>query len=133
MTLSVLRTESLKPLKIDTQLGIDSYKEAVKKMKKRPDEYFYEVDVRFIQDASEAQLALNCVCDALILCNRERETHCASVKPLVILIDNVTGSEFGDPLSDAFRQLRDLAKKLAAAFDNDHFMNRDVVNSVFRL
>ncbi|KAJ1371939.1 hypothetical protein KIN20_033985, partial [Parelaphostrongylus tenuis] len=62
--------------------------EAVKKIKKRPDEYIFEVNVRFIQDATGAQLALNCFCDALILFNEELMTHCASVKPLAIRIEN---------------------------------------------
>ncbi|VDM70960.1 unnamed protein product [Strongylus vulgaris] len=43
-----------------------------------------------------------------------------------------TGLEFVDPLSDAFHQLRDLAKRFAVAFGNDHLKNREAVAVVHR-
>ncbi|KAJ1345597.1 hypothetical protein KIN20_000168 [Parelaphostrongylus tenuis] len=60
------------------------------------------------------------------------ECALAVSRTLMSLYDEVTakGSEF--PLSDAFCQLRDLAKKFAAAFSSDHSLNRDVVNLIIR-
>ncbi|KAJ1361936.1 hypothetical protein KIN20_021324 [Parelaphostrongylus tenuis] len=77
-------------------------------MKRLPDEYFYEVDIRLIQNASGAQLALNYLCDALILFSRELETHCASVKPPVIRIDNVSQSCFHDQIVSINKKNQDL-------------------------
>ncbi|KJH51333.1 STAG domain protein [Dictyocaulus viviparus] len=43
-----------------------------------------------------------------------------------------TGQESVDPLSDDFHQLRDLAKRFAVAFGNDHVKNREAVAVVHR-
>uniref|UniRef100_A0A1I7XVF4 STAG domain-containing protein n=1 Tax=Heterorhabditis bacteriophora TaxID=37862 RepID=A0A1I7XVF4_HETBA len=59
----------------------------------------------------------------------------AVTKALVDVYENIrfsTGLEYVDPLSDAFQQLRDLAKRFSVAFGNDHIKNREAVAMVHR-
>ncbi|KAJ1347664.1 hypothetical protein KIN20_002787 [Parelaphostrongylus tenuis] len=213
--------------------------EAVKKLKKRRDQFLHDVNIILSEGASGVELAFQCLNDLLILFNDELKTHGAHLEPLIVRLDddfifkmqsfvhdNVfsppsedtqldqqqqvelmhmkrsllsqyckmvlhgvfpirdaafvlryyceyytdfgdilkqllykcrdlnfvacakavtkalidvyegirmnTGSEFVDPLSDDFHQLRDLAKRFAVAFGNDHIKNREAVAVVHR-
>ncbi|VDM63612.1 unnamed protein product [Angiostrongylus costaricensis] len=213
--------------------------EAVKKLRKRRDQFLHDVNIILSEGASGVELAFQCLNDALILFNEELKTHGAHLEPLIVRLDNDfilkmqsfvndnvfippsedtqldqqqqvelmhmkrsllsqyckmvlhgvfpvkdaafvlryycefysdfgdilkqmlykcrdlnfvacakavtraltdvyesirmnTGQEFVDPLSDDFHQLRDLAKRFAVAFGNDHIKNREAVAVVHR-
>ncbi|KAK6742111.1 hypothetical protein RB195_009776 [Necator americanus] len=213
--------------------------EAVKKLKKRRDQFLHDVNIILSEGASGVELAFQCLNDSLILFNEELKSHGAHLEPLIVRLDNDfilkmqsfvndnvfippsedtqldqqqqvelmhmkrsllaqyckmvlhgvfpikdaafvlryycefysdfgdilkqllykcrdlnfvacakavtraltdvyesirmnTGLEFVDPLSDAFHQLRDLAKRFAVAFGNDHLKNREAVAVVHR-
>ncbi|EPB73756.1 STAG domain protein [Ancylostoma ceylanicum] len=213
--------------------------EAVKKLKKRRDQFLHDVNIILSEGASGVELAFQCLNDLLILFNEELKSHGAHLEPLIVRLDNDfilkmqsfvndnvftppsedtqldqqqqvelmhmkrslltqyckmvlhgvfpikdaafvlryycefysdfgdilkqllykcrdlnfvacakavtraltdvyesirmnTGLEFVDPLSDAFHQLRDLAKRFAVAFGNDHLKNREAVAVVHR-
>ncbi|KAL6727688.1 hypothetical protein Aduo_009542 [Ancylostoma duodenale] len=213
--------------------------EAVKKLKKRRDQFLHDVNIILSEGASGVELAFQCLNDLLILFNEELKSHGDHLEPLIVRLDNDfilkmqsfvndnvftppsedtqldqqqqvelmhmkrsllaqyckmvlhgvfpikdaafvlryyceyysdfgdilkqllykcrdlnfvacakavtraltdvyenirmnTGLEFVDPLSDAFHQLRDLAKRFAVAFGNDHLKNREAVAVVHR-
>ncbi|KAK6020396.1 hypothetical protein OSTOST_13950, partial [Ostertagia ostertagi] len=213
--------------------------EAVKKLKKRRDQFLHDVNIILSEGASGVELAFQCLNDSLIMFNEELKSHGAHLEPLIVRLDNDfiqkmqsfvndnvftppsedtqldqqqqvelmhmkrsllaqyckmvlhgvfpirdasfvlryycefytdfgdilkqllykcrdlnfvacakavtrsltdvyesirmnTGLEFVDPLSDAFHQLRDLAKRFAVAFGNDHIKNREAVAVVHR-
>uniref|UniRef100_A0A0N4WR31 SCD domain-containing protein n=1 Tax=Haemonchus placei TaxID=6290 RepID=A0A0N4WR31_HAEPC len=213
--------------------------EAVKKLKKRRDQFLHDVNIILSEGASGVELAFQCLNDSLIMFNEELKSHGAHLEPLIVRLDNDfiqkmqsfvndnvftppsedtqldqqqqvelmhmkrcllaqyckmvlhgvfpirdasfvlryycefytdfgdilkqllykcrdlnfvacakavtrslidvyesirmnTGIEFVDPLSDDFHQLRDLAKRFAVAFGNDHIKNREAVAVVHR-
>ncbi|WKX99224.1 hypothetical protein Q1695_014252 [Nippostrongylus brasiliensis] len=213
--------------------------EAVKKLKKRRDQFLHDVNIILSEGASGVELAFQCLNDSLILFNEELKSHGPHLEPLIVRLDNdfiekmqsfvsdnvfsspgedthldqqqqvelmhmkrcllsqyckmvlhgvfpirdasfvlryycefytdfgdilkqllykcrdlnfvacakavtrsltdvyksirmITGLEYVDPLSDAFHQLRDLAKRFAVAFGNDHLKNREAVAVVHR-
>ncbi|KIH53967.1 hypothetical protein ANCDUO_15886 [Ancylostoma duodenale] len=143
--------------------------EAVKKLKKRRDQFLHDVNIILSEGASGVELSFvndnvftppsedtqldqqqqvelmhmyysdfgDILKQLLYKCRDLNFVACAKAvtRALTDVYENIrmnTGLEFVDPLSDAFHQLRDLAKRFAVAFGNDHLKNREAVAVVHR-
>ncbi|KAK6047599.1 STAG domain protein [Cooperia oncophora] len=68
--------------------------EAVKKLKKRRDQFLHDVNVILSEGASGVELAFQCLNDSLIMFNEELKSHGAHLEPLIVRLDNVSVLEF---------------------------------------
>ncbi|KIH50134.1 STAG domain protein, partial [Ancylostoma duodenale] len=64
--------------------------EAVKKLKKRRDQFLHDVNIILSEGASGVELAFQCLNDLLILFNEELKSHGAHLEPLIVRLDNVS-------------------------------------------
>ncbi|VDL82190.1 unnamed protein product, partial [Nippostrongylus brasiliensis] len=62
--------------------------EAVKKLKKRRDQFLHDVNIILSEGASGVELAFQCLNDSLILFNEELKSHGPHLEPLIVRLDN---------------------------------------------